>query len=77
MSGYRACGCAGYAVVRAFREPDRGAIGIAECDADGDAECDADGRFDVRAKCLTVVHTQLAGACFDGPAVILAVRCAN
>ena len=77
MSGYRACGCAGHAVVRAFGEPDRGAIGIADGDADGDAECDADHRFVVRAKCLTVGHTQLAGACYDGPAVVLAVRRAN
>ena len=43
-SGYRACGCAGYAVVRAFREPNRGAVGIADGDAECDAECDADDR---------------------------------
>ena len=54
VSGYRACGCAGYAVVRAFREPDRGAIGIADGDADGDAECDADGRAERRTHLVAI-----------------------
>jgi hypothetical protein len=77
VSGYRAGGCAGYAVVRAFREPDRGAIGIADADADCDAECDTDGRPDVRAKYLTVGHTKLAGSFYDGPSLIHAVCRAN